>query len=91
MKFTKVINGTSFIKAFKQYSKKDHNFKNDFIIFFKDFSSNPINPKFKFHKLKWVLKWYYSAKIKYDLRLIFKYKENEIVLYDIWTHDEVYK
>jgi len=90
MKIIKVTYGSSFLKELNKKESKNPWFKTDFKLFFKEFVDNPKNKKFRLHKLKWKLNEYLSVKIKYDLRLIFEYKKWEIILFDIWTHDEVY-
>lgn len=91
MKINKVISSKSFEKTLNTYIKKDKSFSQEFKSFFKEFIENPTNEKFKLHKLKWKLDWYYSVKIKYDLRLILNIKNDIVILYDIGTHDNVYR
>ena len=90
MKIKKVIKGSSFNRAFKKLCSQNSNFLELFQVFFRQFALNPKSPKFQVHKLKGDLKGCYAAKIEYDLRLIFSYKNEEITLIDIGTHDAVY-
>lgn len=54
----------------------------------------PFHPKLRSHKLKGELKESYACSAGYDLRIIFKFVENEnkqaILLESVGTHDEVY-
>lgn len=90
MKFSKVVWGTNFLRTYKKASRQLPDFDKDFKSFFQEFCINPLDPKYKFHRLKGQLKGLCSAKIKYDLRLIFEYDSEEITLVDIGKHDEVY-
>lgn len=85
-----VVSGKSFQRTFEKFLRKDPQFSEDFKIFFREFCKDPNNKKFKLHKLKGKLSSCYSAKIKYDLRLIFEIEEEKITLIDIGTHDKVY-
>lgn len=51
---------------------------------------NPRNSKLKLHKLSNENN-YWSMSLKYDLRLLFTFKQDEIIIVDIGSHDEVYR
>ncbi|HEY9809141.1 MAG TPA: type II toxin-antitoxin system YafQ family toxin [Halomicronema sp.] len=59
-------------------------------------AADPFNPLLRTHKLKGELAGAWSCTVDYDCRLVFKFVENqetgeeEILLIDIGTHDEVY-
>ncbi|MGK7927568.1 MAG: type II toxin-antitoxin system YafQ family toxin [Spirulina sp.] len=59
-------------------------------------SSEPFNPILRTHKLKGDLAGSWSCTIEYDCRVLFDFVKNEetgeeeILLIDIGTHDEVY-
>ncbi len=90
MKFAKVTWGSSFLRTYKKISRQVPDFDQDFKLFLKEFCQNPLRQKYKFHKLKGQLKGLCAVKIKYDLRLIFEYAGEGIILIDIGKHDEVY-
>lgn len=90
MKIKEVISSPGFKRSFKKLCIKNPMFKEDFQSFFKNFAASPQEPQFKLHKLKGKLANYYSAKIEYDLRLIFEYENETALLIDIGTHDKVY-
>jgi addiction module RelE/StbE family toxin len=54
------------------------------------FKLNPDHPSLRLHKLKGSMRHYWSISIKGNLRIIFEYIENGIILLDIGTHDDVY-
>ncbi len=59
-------------------------------------AADPFNPLLRTHKLKGELAGAWSCTVDYDCRLVFKFVQNqetgeeEILLIDIGTHDEVY-
>jgi addiction module RelE/StbE family toxin len=57
----------------------------------KIFSSNPLNPKLRTHKLTGNLKGLWAFSVTYDCRVIFEFIDKEkILLINIGGHDEVY-
>jgi len=90
MKFLQVFWEDGFSKSLKRVCKKNPQFKDDFRIFFDDFFRDTSNKKYKVHKLKGKLKGYFSAKIKFDLRLIFTTEKDNLFLIDIGKQDDVY-
>lgn len=56
----------------------------------------PFDPTLKTHKLKGQLSGAWACTVEYDCRIVFSFVENlesgeeEILLIDIGTHDEVY-
>lgn len=59
-------------------------------------AADPFNPLLETHKLKGELSGAWSSSVEYDCRIVFNFIENpeseeeEILLIDIGTHDEVY-
>ena len=53
---------------------------------------NPFHPSLRLHKLKGNLKEYYSVSLNFEYRIILDFiiVENEIILIDIGSHDDVY-
>jgi mRNA-degrading endonuclease YafQ of YafQ-DinJ toxin-antitoxin module len=47
-------------------------------------------PMLETHPLKGKLEGFQSCYCGYDCRILFRIEEEEIVLFDIGTHDEVY-
>ena len=55
------------------------------------FENNPLHPSLNTHKLKGELAAFWSFYITRDFRVLFRFlKNNEVVYYDIDTHD-IYK
>lgn len=59
-------------------------------------ADDPFNPALRAHKLKGDLSGSWSMTVDYDCRIVFSFEKNqsygedEILLIDIGTHDEVY-
>lgn len=55
------------------------------------FTHIPYHPELKNHKLSGNLKELNAISIEYDCRILFKFiSENEVLLVDIGSHNEVY-
>jgi mRNA-degrading endonuclease YafQ of YafQ-DinJ toxin-antitoxin module len=52
----------------------------------------PFDFIYNVHNLYWELKLFKSINLTWDWRIVFKINEKDklIVLYDIWTHSELY-
>lgn len=57
---------------------------------FKHFLENPKNPKISDHKLIGKLSNYRSFSVTGDIRVIYTIEKNELWLYDIGSHNQVY-
>lgn len=54
----------------------------------KIFRKNPRNPRLKTHRLTGKLKEYYSFSIDYQYRIIFEFRETEVVwFHSVGTHE----
>jgi addiction module RelE/StbE family toxin len=88
MPINKIYPTTHFIKAYKSLAEeiKVSSKRREEI-----FKANPFDSRLKTHKLKGRFKGYWSYSIDYQYRILFRFIDNETVLYhDIGTHD-VYK
>ncbi|MCM8784557.1 MAG: type II toxin-antitoxin system mRNA interferase toxin, RelE/StbE family [Candidatus Omnitrophica bacterium] len=88
MVITKIYPTTHFIKAYKSLPEeiKLRAKKRE-----KIFKTNPFDPRLKTHKLKGRLRDYWSYSVDYQYRILFRFINDETVLYyDIGTHS-VYK
>ena len=86
-----VVWDEGFKRNYKKKIKSNNNLKKRFWNAMKSFSMNPFNPRLRTHKLTGKLEGLWAFGISYDCRVIFKYlNENEILLIDIGSHDEVY-
>ena len=87
----KIAYSPAFARAYKKLIKnqaaKQQLFNEKVAVFLKD----PYDHQLRTHKLKGILKDFYSFSIDYDLRVIFYFaSENEVIFENIGSHDEVY-
>ncbi len=88
----RVIYSNNFKKSYRKVILKNRKFKDSFDKKWNIFINNPEYPSLKNHDLKGNLKGLKSISIKYNMRLIYKEVSKDIIIvYDIGTHDEVYK
>lgn len=91
-----LIWGKAFIRAFKRTTKKHPNLRKDIEKTLRLLAKDPFGPQLETHKLKGKLSGSWACSIGYDLRIVFdfvkseKQKEDDILLMEIGTHDEVY-
>lgn len=80
-----------FKRAYQKKIKTDDNLKKKFWKTMKLFSSNPFSKQLRTHKLTVTLKGLWAFSVDYDTRVIFSFlTDDEILLIDIGSHDEVY-
>ena len=80
-----------FKKAYQKKIKNDDNLKKRFWKTMKLFSSNPFSKQLRTHKLTGTLRGLWAFSVDYNTRVIFFFlKDDEILLIDIGSHDEVY-
>ena len=88
--------GNTFIKALTRTLKKHPGIKNDIEETLKLLAEDPFDKRLSTHKLKGKLSGAWACSASYDLRIIFDFvkspeaHEDEILLIEIGTHDEVY-
>lgn len=88
MPINKIYPTTHFIRAYKSLPEeiKVRSKQRE-----KIFKANPFAPRLKTHKLKGKFKGYWSYSVDYQYRILFRFIDNETILYhDIGTH-EIYK
>ena len=90
---TEVIWDDKFKGLYKNWSKKHP----ELIEVFRDklelLLNDTFSPSLRTHSLSGVLKGFWSMRINYEYRLVFKFMgkgQKTILLVDIGTHDEVY-
>lgn len=54
------------------------------------FAANPRDPLLRTHKLKGELADYWALSVDDDLRVLFRWQEDEAFLVNVGSHDEVY-
>lgn len=81
----------NFIKASKKLTKSNLLIKKKIKEKIKLFINNPKHPSLKLHKLKGKMVEDWSFSVENNLRIVFTYVEDGVLLVDIGSHDEVYK
>ncbi|NEQ82843.1 MAG: type II toxin-antitoxin system mRNA interferase toxin, RelE/StbE family [Moorea sp. SIO2I5] len=93
---TNLVVTSSFKRAFKAIIKRQPNLKPKIEAKLRLLADNPYQPILRTHKLKGKLSGAWACSVEYDCRIIFNFEQNqdtleeEIILIDIGTHDEVY-
>ncbi len=88
--------GSSFKRAFKKTVRRHTNWRERIADTLDHLASNPFDPRLETHKLKGELAGFWACTAEYDCRIVFEFVKNsesgeeEILLIDIGTHDEVY-
>lgn len=81
---------SEFIKNFKKLTRKDPSLKNKIKEKLKLFQKNPTHPSLRIHKLVGKKEQSWSISIESDLRIIFIFVKDGVLLIDIGRHEEVY-
>lgn len=80
-----------FKRIYKKKMKNNDDLKKKFWDAMELFSKNPFNPRLRTHKLTGKLEGLWAFSIAYDCRVVYKFlNEDEVLLIDIGSHDEVY-
>ena len=91
-----LIWGTTFVRALKRTSRKNPALKQDIEETLRLLQENPFASQLATHKLRGKLAGSWACSVGYDLRIIFDFvkrtnqPEDDILLLEIGTHDEVY-
>ena len=91
-----LIWGKSFVRAFKRHSRKQPGLIKDIERTLKLLVENAFAPPLETHKLKGKLKDSWACEAGYDLRIVFDFikkqgqGEDDILLLEIGSHEEVY-
>jgi mRNA-degrading endonuclease YafQ of YafQ-DinJ toxin-antitoxin module len=87
----KIAYSPAFARAYKKQIKNQSGLQQLFSERVGLFIQDPYHPQLRTHKLKGVLKNFYSFSIDYDLRVIFYFaSDNEVIFENLGKHDEVY-
>ena len=83
----------TYLKKEKEFLKKHKDLIPRYKKVLKLLEINPYHPSLRLHKLKGQFKDKYSVSITMNYRILIKFVliENEIVLIDIGSHDEIYR
>ena len=91
-----IIWGKTFLKALKRTTKKHPAIKEEIEKALRLLVEDPFASQLETHKLKGKLSGSWACKVGYDLRIVFDFvksegqKEEDILLLEIGSHDEVY-
>jgi len=90
-----LVISSSFKRAFKTITKRRSDLRSKIEETLKLLASDPYHPNLRTHKLKGKLLGAWACSVEYDCRIVFRFEqsetlEEEILLIDIGTHDEVY-
>lgn len=87
----KIAYSPAFSRAYKKQIKNQIALQQLFSERVALFIQDPYHTHLRTHKLKGILKDFYSFSINYDLRVIFYFaSDNEVIFENIGHHDEVY-
>ena len=79
-----------FLRAYKKIGKRKSGIKEKIKFKIKLLEINPLHPSLKLHKLKGKQRDNWSISIEEDMRLVFTYVPDGIILIAIGKHEEVY-
>ena len=87
----KVVWDQGFKRVYRKKVKNDNELKKRFWKSLDLFSKNPFLPRLRTHKLTGGLEGLWAFSVAFDCRIIFEFiKDNEVLLIDIGSHEEVY-
>ncbi len=92
----RLIWGKTFVRSFKRAVKKDPSLSKDIEKTLRFLAEDPFVPQLETHKLKGKLSGSWACSVEYDLRIVFDFvknknrEEDDILLIEVGTHDEVY-
>lgn len=87
-KINKINYTSNYLKAYQHLPQKIKKLQADKELLFKEYS---FNPALRTHKLKGKYKNFYSYSVAYHWRVLFRFiNQNEVIFYDIGTH-EIYR
>ena len=79
-----------YLKAHHKLAKKNKQLPQKVKKQLQKFQKNPRHPSLRLHKLEGKMQTVWSISISKNLRLVFAYVEDGILLLNIGSHDEVY-
>jgi len=80
----------AFKRSFRRFAKKNPTAREAILRAIQTLSDDPFNPSLSTHKLKGELQGAWACKAGYDLRIVFEFVENGILLLAVGSHEEVY-
>lgn len=88
-----LITTHTFLRRSRKFFKKNPDLKTKFAEIVRDLQQDPLQPHLKIHPLKGKLTGLHAISLTYSIRitLTIRITENEIILLDIGSHEEVYR
>jgi mRNA-degrading endonuclease YafQ of YafQ-DinJ toxin-antitoxin module len=82
----------SYLKREVKFFKKHPDLVDRYAVILQKLSNDPFEPSLKLHKLQGSLEKFHAVRLTYEYRiiLILMIVDEQIILIDIGTHDEVY-
>jgi mRNA-degrading endonuclease YafQ of YafQ-DinJ toxin-antitoxin module len=87
-----IIREDKFIKTAKKFLKKHPDLVNKFKQTVQKLENDPLEPSLKLHKFQGNLEKFHAVRLTYEYRivLVLQIVDEQIILVDIGTHDDVY-
>lgn len=89
-----LLRSSSFVRAARRAVKKQPRIAGEIAAALKLLEEDAFHPQLQTHKLKGQLTGSWACAVEYDLRIVFKFVEQDgaeaILLESLGTHDEVY-
>ncbi len=91
-----LVLASSFKRAFKAFVRRRPELQQQIQATLQRLAADPFDPLLQTHKLRGQLSGAWACSVEYDCRIVFNFVKNsesgedEILLIDIGTHDEVY-
>jgi addiction module RelE/StbE family toxin len=88
----RLIKTSSYGRNEKKFFKQHKNLIDKYFKILKQLQNNPFEQSLKTHKLKGNLQEYYACYLTYEYRIVLTIKviDEEVILMNIGSHDEVY-
>jgi addiction module RelE/StbE family toxin len=92
---SRLVWSKTFVRAYKKAIQRHPGLAADIEETLRKLVHDPFDPRLRTHKLKGKLAGTWACSVGYDLRLVFEFvkgpdKEDELLLIEIGTHEEVY-
>jgi mRNA interferase YafQ len=86
----RIVPSKRFRRAFRRYVRRHPELRQRIEVVIEQMAVDVFAPVLETHLLKGKLEGFQSCSCGYDCRILFRIEEEEIILLDIGTHDEVY-
>lgn len=89
----KILTTKNYEKQLQKFKKQHPDLKNQYAITIELLEQNPYHPSLRLHKLQGNLQEYYSVSLnmKYRILLDFIIQDDQIILLNIGSHDNLYR